>query len=498
MVQPSWALCVGLLVVVYWLNTRTRGPLPPGPRGIPILGSLTLIPKATRNLLTTATSLRKQYGDLVSVTIVGYTLVIVGSAKAAEDLFEKRNSNYSGRPRAVMAGELCGLMKHMLFSQYDDWFRGLRKLVAQEIGTHINIRPFYPMLESESRRFLATVLQRPGELQAHVRKTFTAIVLRISYGYEVKDGGDYFVDLAHMANEQFVHASLPGRYFVDFVPFLRYIPSWVPGAGFKRLAKEYAVTMQRFTEEPHGFVKQEMASGINRQSFLSRHLAQSPDEVEEDLIKWAANVIYQGGSDVPISQSYAFFLAMTLYPNVQKNAQAELDAVVGSGRLPTFEDRPSLPYCEAVFMELLRWINPAAFTIRRVREEDTYQGYTIPAGAYVFANMRAMLHDERVYKDPDSFKPERFLGDNPEMDPRQACFGFGRRKCPGYFLAYSSVWLVCVQSLAVFTISKAVEDGVEITPEIKMSAGVISYPAPFKCSIEARNAEARSLIAQDL
>ena len=51
----------------------------------------------------------------------------------------------------------------------------------------------------------------------------------------------------------------------------------------------------------------------------------------------------------------ALFLAMALYPEVQKKAQAEIDAVVGPDRLPEFEDRPSLPYIDAVIKELLRW-----------------------------------------------------------------------------------------------------------------------------------------------
>jgi cytochrome P450 len=48
-------------------------------------------------------------------------------------------------------------------------------------------------------------------------------------------------------------------------------------------------------------------------------------------------------------------LAMALYPEVQKKAQAEIDAVVGPDRLPEFEDRPSLPYINAVIKELMRW-----------------------------------------------------------------------------------------------------------------------------------------------
>ena len=50
-----------------------------------------------------------------------------------------------------------------------------------------------------------------------------------------------------------------------------------------------------------------------------------------------------------------FFLAMTLYPDVQKKAQKELDVVLGMDRLPDFADRESLPYTEALFMECFRW-----------------------------------------------------------------------------------------------------------------------------------------------
>jgi len=50
-----------------------------------------------------------------------------------------------------------------------------------------------------------------------------------------------------------------------------------------------------------------------------------------------------------------FFLAMSLYPDVQQKAQQELDTVLGPGKVPTFEDRSSLPYVEAVYREVMRW-----------------------------------------------------------------------------------------------------------------------------------------------
>ncbi len=82
-----------------------------------------------------------------------------------------------------------------------------------------------------------------------------------------------------------------------------------------------------------------------------------------------------------------FFLAMLSYPEVQKRAQEELDAVVGPDRLPTLNDRPSLPYIEAMLCECFRWrpVLPLALP-RTSAADDEYQGYFIPKGSIVLAN----------------------------------------------------------------------------------------------------------------
>lgn len=54
-----------------------------------------------------------------------------------------------------------------------------------------------------------------------------------------------------------------------------------------------------------------------------------------------------------------FFLMMVLFPDGQKKAQAQIDAAIGKGRLPCFQDRPSLPYIDAILRETLRY-NPVA------------------------------------------------------------------------------------------------------------------------------------------
>ena len=92
------------------------------------------------------------------------------------------------------------------------------------------------------------------------------------------------------------------------------------------------------------------------------------------------------------SQSFAalqsFFLAMSLHPEVQKKAQAELDAVVGPGRMPEFSDSDSLVYVNAVIKETLRWhsVVPLGVAHSTVADDELY-GYFIPAGTVILPNV---------------------------------------------------------------------------------------------------------------
>jgi cytochrome P450 len=106
----------------------------------------------------------------------------------------------------------------------------------------------------------------------------------------------------------------------------------------------------------------------------------------EQMIKDCAAVAYAAGADTTVSTLTTFFLAMTLHPEAQKRAQAELDVVVGD-RLPTFADKDSLPYITAVMKEVLRWLPVLPMAVpHRAVNSDQYKGYFIPAGASVLGN----------------------------------------------------------------------------------------------------------------
>lgn len=94
-----------------------------------------------------------------------------------------------------------------------------------------------------------------------------------------------------------------------------------------------------------------------------------------------------------------------------------------------------------------------------------------------------------MYADPTTFNPERFLGETPELDPRNLTFGFGRRICPGKLLADATVFLSIAQSLAVFNFRKDSD-----TLEAGFLPGVISHPVPYTLNITPRSPAHEDLI----
>ncbi|KAF8655018.1 hypothetical protein AX16_003288 [Volvariella volvacea WC 439] len=514
-------LALAALYLVRLVLNKQPAPFPPGPRLLPLIGNLLDIPKE-QEWLTFAQWGRK-WGGIISVSVFGQRIVILNSAKAALGMLEKRGAIYSDRPSIPM-GDLTGWRNSLGLTPYSEKSINYRKFFHKAIGTPSAMNKFTHIEEVETHRLLQRICANADDLAAHIRKTAGAIILRISYGYQIQEKEDPFVTLADVAMEQFSAATAPGGFLVNLVPPLRHLPDWVPGTEFKRIARSWASTLSDMVEGPYDFVKQQMAQGIAEPSFTSKLLDELKDisEEQEFDIKWSAASLYAGGADTTVASVYAFFKAMALFPEVQKKAQAEIDAVIGNERLPSLEDRGQLPYLDALSLEVMRWFIVAPTGVpHRVMEDNVYDGYFIPKGSLVIANIWQMAHDPAVYRNPMSFNPDRFLGTDgrePEPDPRTLCFGFGRRICPGKLiddhnrrasrrsyrfsymfvgrvLADVSIFLSCAMTLAVFTVSKYIDDdGVTLEPDTEQTSGTVSHPTPFKCTIKPRSPAALALI----
>lgn len=118
-----------------------------------------------------------------------------------------------------------------------------------------------------------------------------------------------------------------------------------------------------------------------------------------------------------------------------------------------------------------------------------------------FLSPRSILHNPEDYPDPETFNPARYLTPDGKLDPsvrdpRTACFGFGRRVCPGRNLADASLYANVVTALATIDIVRAKDgNGKEIVPEVEQMSGLLSHPKPFEWAARPRSRRAEELLS---
>ncbi|KAJ7205366.1 cytochrome P450 [Mycena rebaudengoi] len=310
--------------------------------------------------------------------------------------------------------------------------------------------------------FLRALLSSPENFGEHYKTLAAAIIMKTVYDIDIKPINDRFVAISEEAVRKGVDSISPGV-AVNAFPLLRHFPGWLPGCGFQRFAEDCRLLTEEMKQVPFDFTKKRMADGSGSKSILAALLetnqAQGGSSELEQTIKEVAATAYAGGADTTVSSLASFFLAMATCPDFQKKAQTEIDSVVGTHRLPEFEDRPFLPYVEAIYREVMRWkpVLPLGLP-HAATEDDVYDGYFIPKGSTVISNIWAMTRDTSVYgADSDEFNPERYLNPDGNLndDDTVLAFGFGRRVCVGRYAADATVWATIVSVLATFRIAKS-------------------------------------------
>lgn len=176
-------------------------------------------------------------------------------------------------------------------------------------------------------------------------------------------------------------------------------------------------------------------------------------------------------------------------PETMFRARAELEQTIGKGNPVEESDIARLPYLQAVVKETFR-LHPAVPLLlpRRALEDVEIGGLVVPKGAQVLVNAWAIGRDPSAWEDPNTFKPERFIGS--EIDVKGTSFelipfGGGRRICPGLPLASRMLHLMLGSLIHSF--DWKLED--EIKPEdlsmedkfgisLEMAQPLLAVPVP--------------------
>ncbi|CAL1703243.1 unnamed protein product [Somion occarium] len=485
-------------------NNPKKLPLPPGPPPLPLIGNLFDMPVAGTAPWLTFSAMAKTYGDIVHLKVLDKHTIIVSSLETASDLFDQRYAIYSDRFPSVMVSELIDMHWSVGRMNYGDKWRRLRKVFHHYYSASA-IRQYDGIQFENVRAFLKRLRDSPEKFLIHSRFVFAALIMNVTYGVHIEDEHNKHLVEAEAWQHGFNQAIQPGHFWVDYLPILKYVPAWFPGASFKRKALRWRQHMYNARDGPFNEAKAALAAGMPVPSIVTdalENMRGSLDEAEQELrTRHSLGTAFGAGVDTSAPTLQIFFYLMLTNPDVQKKAQAELERVIGSDRLPSLDDRPNLPYVEAVLKELLRWhpVIPLALP-HATATSDEYRGYHIPKDAIVLGNAWHILHDPVRYPCPDEFRPERFLTPDGALnsdvtDPSVVCFGFGRRICPGRYLSLNSLFTAIACVLHTFSITPSTgERGQPIKVELRMQPGMICHPESFSCSIQVRSSSAESLI----
>jgi len=388
-----------------------------------------------------------------------------------------------------MYGKLMGFEGHgIALIPYGTIWRERRKLLHQLVSKRA-MPYFHPELRTIAHQILADALNNPAKINQNLLFRIGAMMLKTTYGISAVSHDDPFLQALERLIQALLYGFNFGQYLVDIFPVLQYLPNWVP---FKGEAKYWRTARLDIL---NGWFDGALSKQENSQSLMNNLLLSGANP---DVIKPALNALFAGGVHTSVATIKVFLTAMMLYPEVQKKAQHELDEVLGTSsrnevlRLPTFDDRKQLHYINALIKEVLRWhiVTPLGVYHAPI-QDDVFRGYFIPDDSIIIPNQWGMSRDEHYYQVPEEFRPERFLGDNPALDPKEYIFGFGRRICVGQHLADANIFMIIASILSTFNISKRIGANY-IAPDLRI--GHAGFVGDVGCSLTPRSAGTPALI----
>ncbi|KAF9263041.1 cytochrome P450 [Marasmius fiardii PR-910] len=267
LIKSLLILSIPLLTLRLVKHFHRQLPLPPGPKGLPILGNFFNLKTEKRNvpIWVTYSKWSQTYGDISSFHVFGTRTVILNSYKAIVELLEHRSYNYSDRIRWPMLGELMRFRWMIPVMEYSDRWRMHRRVFHQFFQPRM-VPEYYNIQRERSTWLVQKLATAPKDFFKHVRKHSGGAILEAVYGYHIQENNDPYIKLFDGSIEGSKEAGIFGSFWVDYFPALKYIPAWFPGGGFKVKAESWARDAEGLRDDPWTYLKQCMVWRLSQSS----------------------------------------------------------------------------------------------------------------------------------------------------------------------------------------------------------------------------------------
>ncbi|KAH6759375.1 ferulic acid 5-hydroxylase 1 [Perilla frutescens var. frutescens] len=419
-----------------------RRPFPPGPKGLPVIGSMGLVSQLNHRGLA---ALSKIYGGLFHFKVGKVHMVAVSTAEMAREVLLAQDNVFSNRPASIAVSYLTYDRADMAFAHYGPFWRQMRKICVTKVFSRKRAESWASVRE-EINSFIKDIDSRVsspvniGEMVLGLTKNIT---YRAAFGSMSQEGQGEFVKIMQEFSQLFGAFNI-----ADFIPWL----GWISGQDFnKRLARargsldafidriidDHIKKRDEKNNEIDSVAEDDMVDEL--MEFYSENGANKDSSssiaITRDNIKALIMDVMFGGTETVASAIEWAMAELMKSPKDLKKVQQELNEVVGFDRKVHESDLEKLTYLKCVTKETLRLHPPIPLLLHETSTDTMAKGYRIPAKTRVVINVWAIARDKNTWVEPNAFNPARFLKDDaPDFKGSHfeyLPFGSGRRSCPG-------------------------------------------------------------------
>ncbi|KAF6021961.1 hypothetical protein EB796_019732 [Bugula neritina] len=431
---PTPGLVIVTLILTYYIYTRSNGKqnYPDGPPTIPILGNIPqLLMSKDMSMIHFLEDNRRKYGNAYTIELGGIKRVVVSGYTIIQELLVKNADLSSNRTTLAMPAndtEIAKTTPGLFWAKHPHWKTirsfALNTLREEGMGKSSLEPQIMHEIHAYIDNFIAPHIGQPINLSDSIMMATANVMSSMIHGHR-KDYTDttFLLWMKHfgLSLKAVVKASV-----VRNIPFAQYLPGDASGVKANKDAGNILLpeAMKEVEACKDSLDPNHLTSYVDKFVYHSqkeRAAGRSDNIFTDGNAAMTMMHLYGAGTETTSTALRWAILYMCAYPDMQVKVHEEIDSALGANEV-RYADRSALPYTEAVILEVLRLGNIAPTGLPHTLEEE----YTLPAGCELMINMASILWDEKVFEEPEKFKPERYLsGDVTLKKSRTIAFGIG-------------------------------------------------------------------------